>query len=55
MIIDGKKIAAEILYEIKQQVAVLPFVPVFCDILVGSDPASAQYVKMKAEAAEKSG
>ena len=55
MIIDGKKIAAEILYEIKQQVAVLPFVPVFCDILVGSDPASAQYVKMKAEAAEKIG
>ncbi len=55
VVIDGKKIAAKILQQVSRQVAALPFVPVFCDILVGNDPASAQYVKMKAEAAEKVG
>ncbi|MFA5990657.1 MAG: bifunctional 5,10-methylenetetrahydrofolate dehydrogenase/5,10-methenyltetrahydrofolate cyclohydrolase [Candidatus Doudnabacteria bacterium] len=55
VVIDGKKIAAEILQQLSNQVTALPFVPVFCDILVGKDPASVQYVKMKAEAAEKIG
>lgn len=54
-VIDGKKIAAEILYRVREQVAALSFVPVFCDILVGDDPASVQYVKMKAVAAEQVG
>jgi methylenetetrahydrofolate dehydrogenase (NADP+)/methenyltetrahydrofolate cyclohydrolase len=54
-VIDGKKIASGILNQVKEQVAVLPFVPLFCDVLVGNDPASVQYVKMKAEAAEKIG
>jgi methylenetetrahydrofolate dehydrogenase (NADP+)/methenyltetrahydrofolate cyclohydrolase len=53
--LEGKKIAAEILEEVKSEVAKLPFMPVFCDVLVGEDPASAQYVKMKARAAEKIG
>ena len=55
MIIDGKKIAREIQAEIKSQVSGLPIVPVFCDILVGNDPASRQYVNMKAKAAENVG
>lgn len=54
-IIDGKKIAAEILSEVQKELAKLSFQPVFCDVLVGDDPASAQYVKMKARAAEKLG
>ncbi len=55
MILDGKKIAADILNQVRKEVATLPFQPVFCDVLVGSDPASVQYVKMKAETAETVG
>src|SRR6185436_10410465 len=55
MILDGRKIAAEILEEVKLEVSKLSFQPVFCDILVGSDPASAQYVRMKAKKAESVG
>ena len=40
-IIDGKKIRDEILAKVKNEVAALPFQPVFCDVLVGDDPASA--------------
>ena len=54
-IIDGKKIREEILARIKNEVASLEFQPVFCDILVGEDPASAQYVRMKAKTAESVG
>lgn len=46
-IIDGRKIRNEILEEIKQETDGLSFTPVFCDILVGEDPASVQYVNMK--------
>lgn len=46
-IIDGKKLSKEILENIKNEVAGLPFVPVFCDVLVGNDPASVQYVEIK--------
>lgn len=55
IIIDGKKLRDEILAEVKREVALLPFTPVFCDVLVGDDPASAQYVDMKAKTAEKVG
>ena len=55
MILDGKKIAAEILNQVRSDVAKLSFQPVFCDILVGADPSSVQYVKMKAETAETVG
>ncbi len=55
MILDGKKIAVEILAKVKSEVAKLSFQPVFCDVLVGGDPASAQYVKMKGRMAEKLG
>ncbi len=54
-LIDGRKIRDDILREVKAGVAALPFSPVFCDILVGDDPASAQYVRMKAKTAESVG
>jgi methylenetetrahydrofolate dehydrogenase (NADP+) / methenyltetrahydrofolate cyclohydrolase len=54
-IIDGKKLSQEILGQIKKEVAELSFQPVFCDILVGSDLASVQYVRMKAKTAESLG
>lgn len=55
MIIDGKKIAESILSEVKNEAAKLKFKPVFCDILVGENPVSAQYVKMKGMTAQKAG
>ena len=54
-IIDGKKIRDEILADIKKEISSLSFQPVFCDVLVGDDPASKQYVEMKAKNAEKLG
>lgn len=54
-IIDGRKIRDEILSGLKARVAALPFAPVFCDILVGNDPASRQYVDMKDRVAESLG
>lgn len=54
-IIDGKKLREEILTKVKSEVAVLSFQPVFCDVLVGEDPVSKQYVEMKARYAEKVG
>lgn len=51
IIIDGKKIRDEILAKIKSEVTILPFKPVFCDVLVGEDPASIQYVQIKERAA----
>jgi len=54
-IIDGKKLSKEILAEIKNEVADLPFQPIFTDVLIGNDPSSVQYVKMKAQAAERVG
>ncbi len=54
-IIDGKKIRDDILSGLKARVAALPNTPIFCDVLVGSDPASAQYVAMKERVAESIG
>jgi len=50
-IIDGRKIKDKILEEIKNEVLSLPFVPLFCDVLVGDDPVSNSYVKIKATTA----
>jgi methylenetetrahydrofolate dehydrogenase (NADP+)/methenyltetrahydrofolate cyclohydrolase len=55
IIIDGKKLSQEVLSKIKAGVSTLSFQPVFCDVLVGNDKVSKQYVKMKARAAEKLG
>lgn len=54
-IIDGRKIRDEILGTLKEEINSLPFRPVFCDILVGDDPASMQYVNMKNKIAERIG
>ena len=54
-IIDGRKLRGEILAKVKKEVEQLSFRPVFCDVLVGDDPASAQYVRMKARTAEMVG
>lgn len=54
-IIDGRKIKEQILAEVKKDVLTLPFPPVFCDILVGTDLSSVQYVRMKGKVAESVG
>ncbi len=55
IILDGRKIQKEILEEIKKEVSVLSFVPIFCDVLVGDDKVSKQYVILKAKMAEMVG
>lgn len=54
-IIDGKKIAEEILAKLKTKISKLNFVPGLAVILVGDDPASALYVKLKESACQKVG
>ena len=54
-IIDGRKLSKEILEELKGEVNSLSFEPVFCDVLVGENPVSAQYVNMKRNKAEALG
>lgn len=54
-IIDGRKIKDEILKEIKSGVLSLSFVPIFCDILVGDNPVSTSYVKIKSKLATLAG
>jgi methylenetetrahydrofolate dehydrogenase (NADP+)/methenyltetrahydrofolate cyclohydrolase len=54
-IIDGKKIRDQILEKVKTEVSAIPFKPVFCDVLVGNDSASLQYVQMKGRMAESVG
>ena len=54
-IIDGKKLKEDILFKVKREVANLAFRPVFCDVLVGEDLVSKQYVGMKAKNAEAVG
>ncbi|MFA5791417.1 MAG: bifunctional 5,10-methylenetetrahydrofolate dehydrogenase/5,10-methenyltetrahydrofolate cyclohydrolase [Candidatus Paceibacterota bacterium] len=54
-ILDGKKLREEILIKIKKEITSLSFQPVFCDVLVGNDSASLQYVQMKAKTAESIG
>lgn len=54
-IIDGKKIRDNILRELKNEIESIPFTPMFCDILVGGDPVSFSYVKIKSKYAESIG
>lgn len=54
-IIDGKKISKAILDGVKKEVESLSFTPIFCDVLVGEDPVSKQYVNLKARMAERVG
>lgn len=55
MLIDGKAIAQSIYEDVATRVSRLPFKPIFCDVLIGEDPASVQYVQMKARKAEQLG
>ncbi|MGH7249650.1 MAG: bifunctional 5,10-methylenetetrahydrofolate dehydrogenase/5,10-methenyltetrahydrofolate cyclohydrolase [Minisyncoccia bacterium] len=55
ILIDGRKIREEILEEVKKEVAELSFTPVFCDVLVGENKASIQYIQMKKKNAESAG
>jgi methylenetetrahydrofolate dehydrogenase (NADP+) / methenyltetrahydrofolate cyclohydrolase len=48
-VIDGKAVAARVREEVAEQVQRLPAPPGLATILVGDDPASAVYVRMKRE------
>ena len=59
IIMDGKSVAKETEETLKQRVEILKkdkgFVPILATVLVGDDPASATYVKMKGNACERVG
>jgi len=55
MIIDGKKIAAEVEGEVRSLLASVPFKPGLVAIRVGNDPASEVYVRSKARKAHELG
>jgi len=46
-IIDGKAIAAEVCAEVAERIVRAGITPGFVDLLIGEDPASATYVRMK--------
>jgi methylenetetrahydrofolate dehydrogenase (NADP+)/methenyltetrahydrofolate cyclohydrolase len=48
-LIDGKAVAAQVRERVREEVADLPTPPGLATILVGDDPASAVYVRMKRE------
>lgn len=54
-IIDGKKIASEVRAEVAERVAKLDRQPGLAAVLVGDDPASDAYVRMKRKDAEECG
>src|SRR5690606_3403567 len=59
LVLDGKALAAKTEQELSQRVAVLKTrsgqTPILATILVGDDPASATYVKMKGNACQRIG
>ena len=55
MILDGRKLRDAILEEVSREVSTLSFVPLFTDIVVGSDAASIQYAGMKKKTAVAAG
>ncbi|MEK7159227.1 MAG: tetrahydrofolate dehydrogenase/cyclohydrolase catalytic domain-containing protein [Patescibacteria group bacterium] len=54
-ILDGKKLSEKFLRKIKKQITKLDALPGLAAILVGDDPASTLYVRLKKEACEKCG
>ena len=54
-IIDGRAIAAELFQSLTTRVANLPFKPILCDVVVGEDPVSLSYVKIKGKKAQSCG
>ena len=59
ILLDGKKVSLDTEQKLKDRVKALKeqkgFVPILATILVGDDPASATYVKMKGNACERIG
>ena len=55
LIIDGKKIASDIVLELKSEAEKLGIKPGLVVIMVGDDPASAVYVRNKEKACERAG
>jgi len=54
-IIDGKKLADKILKEVKNETAKLDHKPGLAAILIGDNPASKMYLKLKEKACHKAG
>ncbi len=54
-IIDGRKIRDQILGDLFARVQALPATPIFCDVLVGDNETSSQYVRMKERIAHSLG
>jgi methylenetetrahydrofolate dehydrogenase (NADP+) / methenyltetrahydrofolate cyclohydrolase len=54
-VIDGRAIAMQVRREVRLRVEAAGARPGFVDLLVGDDPASVQYVRMKNRAAERAG
>lgn len=55
MIINGKELAQNLFIDLAHRVAHLNFAPIFCDIIVGSDPVSLSYVNIKGKKAQEIG
>ena len=55
MIINGKIIAQAILDDVAKQVSQLTFQPVLCDVIIGNDPVSLSYVRIKERVALQAG
>src|SRR3989344_1263286 len=54
-LIDGKKLAQEVLAQVQKEIIELSIEPQLAVILVGEDPASHLYVKLKRKACETAG
>ncbi|MDD3669049.1 MAG: bifunctional 5,10-methylenetetrahydrofolate dehydrogenase/5,10-methenyltetrahydrofolate cyclohydrolase [Alphaproteobacteria bacterium] len=54
-LIDGKKMADEMLDDVREQVSGLPRAPRLAVVLVGDNPASLVYVKNKVKASQRAG
>ncbi len=54
-LIDGRAIAARLFEDITARVAKLDFQPLLCDVVVGDDPVSLSYVKIKEQKAKACG
>ncbi|HMR55335.1 MAG TPA: tetrahydrofolate dehydrogenase/cyclohydrolase catalytic domain-containing protein, partial [Candidatus Doudnabacteria bacterium] len=55
MLIDGRAIAHDLNLHTKQRIEKLSFRPLLVDIVVGNDPASLSYVKIKEKKALETG
>ncbi len=54
-LIDGKKLADDILYSLKEKIADLPHAPGLAVVMIGDDAASKLYIQSKKKASQKIG